>query len=342
MKKMVAWAALLILLATVCASAMAQTEDTIMEPIYLFDLTVNGKHEVQVQTGDVITVVFTVTRMDADEEESYTMYSMQNEIEYDDLFALPMENACITQPEIDTQDIALRGDGRAFYMNYLSLLDGSEWKDEQLVGTFQLQINGENGVSELKNNNFCVTQPDATKVYPACSNDLLLYISDACTVRFETNGGSMLEDVMVNYGELLAQPEAPVRDGWHLRGWYKDYDLTEEWDFENEPVAANMVLYAAWDEGDPENTQSAVQPSETAEPAQGKRVCVRFETFGGEPLADLWLEEGQRIAELPVPEREGYAFGGWYKDAQCSEAWNSDSDVAAGKRVKLYASWEKD
>ena len=48
------------------------------------------------------------------------MYSMQNEIEYDDSFVVPMENGCIVRPEIDTEDIALRGNGRAFYINYLS------------------------------------------------------------------------------------------------------------------------------------------------------------------------------------------------------------------------------
>lgn len=64
------------------------------------------------------------------------MYSMQNEIEYDDSFVVPMENGCIARPEIDTEDIGLRGNGRAFYMNYLSFVDGSEWNDNQLVGTF--------------------------------------------------------------------------------------------------------------------------------------------------------------------------------------------------------------
>lgn len=84
----------------------------------------------------MITVVFTITRADEDEDASYTMYSMQNEIEYDDSFVVPMENGCIVRPEIDTEDIALRGNGRAFYMNYLSFVDGSEWNDNQLVGTF--------------------------------------------------------------------------------------------------------------------------------------------------------------------------------------------------------------
>lgn len=329
------------------AAEPAQTslpEQEPMEPVYTFDLTVNGKHELAVQTGDIVTVVFTLTRTDEDEENSYVMYSMQNEIEYDDSFVLPMENGCITQPEIDTQDIALRGYGRAFYMNYLSLLDGSDWQDNQLVGTFQLQINAQGGVTELKNNNFCVTKPDAQEVFEVNSNDLLLYVSDECVIRFETNGGSEIENATVNYGELLARPADPIREGWHLRGWYKDYDLTEEWNFETDRVGKNCVLYAAWDEGDPDPAQpSATQePVTTDEAATVSHVCMTFETFGGEAIEDLWVEENQTVAELPTPVREGYVFAGWYKDAQRTEAWDAESDVAADKRTKLYAAWEEE
>lgn len=347
MKKIGVWAivlALLVAMSSFAAAETAKTEDAIAEPVYVFDLMVNGKHEAVVQPGDILTVVFTITRMDEDEEAGYIMHSMQNEIEYDDSFVLPMENGCITQAEIDTQDIALRGHGRAFYMNYLSLLDGSEWKDEQLVGTFQLQVNGETGVTELKNDNFCVTKPDATQVYEVISNDLLLYMSDECVVRFETNGASVVENAAVRYGELLSRPEDPIREGWHLRGWYKDYDLTEEWNFETDRVGKNCVLYAAWDEGDPDTAQpSATQePVPTDEAATVSHVCVTFETFGGEAIEDLWVEENQTVDELPMPVREGYVFAGWYKDAQRTEAWNAESDVAADKRTKLYAAWEEE
>ena len=87
-----------------------------------------------------------------------------------------MENGCITQPGIDTTDIALRGHGRAFYMNYLSFVDGSPWQDNQLAGAFQLQVNGENGVTKLNNRNFCATRPGAQESYKANCGDLLLYI----------------------------------------------------------------------------------------------------------------------------------------------------------------------
>ncbi len=349
MRRMGAWILTALLALALCLPAMAEQtvkpEDERMEPVYTFDLTVNGKHEVAVEPGDVITVVFTITRTDEDEDDGYTMYSMQNEIEYDESFVMPVAEGCITRAEIDTQDIALRGHGRAFYMNYLSFVEGSEWKDNQLVGTFQLQVNGESGITELNNSNFCITMPGAQESYEATANDLLLYVSDECTVRFETNGGSELENAVVNYGELLERPADPEKAGKHLRGWYKDYDLTEEWNFESEPVARNMVLYAAWDDGEPAaraESDAPAEPAATARPVQGKRVRIAFDTDGGKPLADVWVEENQHVNELPTPVRAGYRFLGWYKDAQHREEWVIQEDVPTAKKTILYALWEKE
>ena len=342
MKRMGAWAAALLLALTLPGMGLAEAaEKEPMEPVYTFDLTVNGKHEATVAPGDVITVVFTITRTDEDEDAGYTMYSMQNEIEYDETFVMPVENGCITQPGIDTTDIALRGHGRAFYMNYLSFVDGSPWQDNQLVGTFQLQITGESGVTELNNRNFCVTKPGAQEGYEANSGDLLLYVSDQCTVRFETNGGTALEDATVLYGETLPQPQDPVKSGWHLQGWYTDYDLTQRWDFETRPVGKNMVLYAAWAQGDPEKVDLLEEaPSSAPVEKPASRVRIAFDAGGGKPVEDLWVEQGVAVDTLPVPIRAGYRFRGWFRDPACREEFQA-GEIPQDKKTTLYAGWEK-
>ena len=74
MKRIGMWALLAALMLALFLPAMAETaetpEDERMEPVYTFDLAVNGKHEVAVEPGDVITVVFTITRTDEDEDDS--------------------------------------------------------------------------------------------------------------------------------------------------------------------------------------------------------------------------------------------------------------------------------
>ena len=45
----------------------------------------------------------------------------------------------------------------------------------------------------------------------------------------------------------------------------------------------------------------------------------------------------------PTPEREGYKFGGWYKDEECTEKWDFENDIT-GKEVIIggYTVYDKE
>lgn len=47
-------------------------------------------------------------------------------------------------------------------------------------------------------------------------------------------------------GQRLALPEIPERNGYTVVGWYRDKDLSQAWDFENDTVTEEMTLYARW------------------------------------------------------------------------------------------------
>lgn len=51
--------------------------------------------------------------------------------------------------------------------------------------------------------------------------------------------------------------------------------------------------------------------------------------------------EGSLIQSAPYePRREGHMFGGWYKEPECINAWDFETDVLIGE-TKLYAAWIK-
>lgn len=65
---------------------------------------------------------------------------------------------------------------------------------------------------------------------------------------------------------------------------------------------------------------------------------ISFLTFGGTELADIYVAKGSKITvEIPEPKREGYTFGGWYKNV--NETWNFAEDVAT-QDVILQAKWD--
>ncbi len=65
---------------------------------------------------------------------------------------------------------------------------------------------------------------------------------------------------------------------------------------------------------------------------------VTFDTRGGGIIAPVTVKKGQK-AELPVPKRDGYSFGGWYSSPDLSAAFTGDDAVT--EDLTLYASWSK-
>ena len=57
-----------------------------------------------------------------------------------------------------------------------------------------------------------------------------------------------------------------------------------------------------------------------------------------------YYENGEKILFVPPePQRDGYSFGGWFKEADCINQWNFDFDTLQitdeEQEVKLYAKW---
>ena len=363
MKRFITGLLLLALLLTVQTALAADRTRS-----YTFDLNVNGQHEVRVQKGDVITVVFTLQRTDS--AAAYTMYAMQNEIRYDDEFVRIIEDASIVSADVRTKDVPLIDGSREFYMNYVSFANGAQWKANQLVGTFQMEILADAGISKLTNKNYKVSIRDGSDVYPATANDLTLIVSDECVVSFETNGGTPIEDMIVHYGEKLTKPEDPVKSGWHVEGWYRDIDLTQEWSFDEDTVDSNMTLYAKWAEGEPQrgiftniwnwirnlftgfgDLLNAWWPWWLLLPGvlilllilllllrRGYRVV--FETNGGAPIDAIRVKRNDALDDLPIPVRGYSVFSGWYKDQALTDPWYAGVDKVKKRKTTLYAKWQ--
>lgn len=92
-----------------------------------------------------------------------------------------------------------------------------------------------------------------------------------------------------------------------------------------------------------------------------RKICAANTSFlfnyKGSPNDDYFYIDndsyGETIDRPPYePTREGYIFAGWYKEPECVNAWNFDSDTLPAKQpdadgntlyqeTKLYAKWQK-
>ena len=63
-------------------------------------------------------------------------------------------------------------------------------------------------------------------------------------VRFETNGGTPINDAFIPYGQAMTMPIS-IKAGYTLESWYTDKDFKTRWNFAD-PVRSDMTLYANW------------------------------------------------------------------------------------------------
>ncbi len=134
------------------------------------------------------------------------------------------------------------------------------------------------------------------------------------TVRFETNGGTPIEEMTVPYAQEFELPTMPEREGYRFVNWYTAEDFSEI--YISAPLTHDLVLYANW---------------------EAEVFSVRFESNGGGRVREQTVKFGEK-AELPQPpEKEGFVFGGWFTDEALATEYDFEQGVRAN--LVLYAKW---
>ena len=138
------------------------------------------------------------------------------------------------------------------------------------------------------------------------------------TLKFETNGGSSIDNQHITHNHLASKPTDPLKEGYTFGGWFIDEQLTKPWDFAADQVTADTTLYAKWTI----NTYS-----------------VDFDSNGGTLITSLTdIPFGTLLSQPTPPIKEGYTFNGWYIDKQLTRSWDFAADQVTADTT-LYAQW---
>lgn len=137
------------------------------------------------------------------------------------------------------------------------------------------------------------------------------------TVHFETNGGSVVPDQTVPYGELVTAPDIPIQAGHTFAGWYTEPEWSTPFDLNTRSIVQETTLYAKW----APNTYK-----------------VTFNTLGGSAVSDAAVEYEKKLSAPASPTRSGYMFAGWYADPELKTPFNfAQTEITAD--LILYAKW---
>lgn len=270
MKKSIAVLCVFLLLAFFPLTAIAGDADR----SFVFSLTAEGKSEISVQPGDVITVRFDLRSEDGD---SYPIYAMQNEIRYDASAFELVEGGGLAAAGVAVTDLDVGEGCREYYMNFVSMSGRDVWKANTLVGSFQLRVLAQSGSYELSCRDYEMSSSDGRAHFPAiCENVrvtvgkggaekeerslflwllavvlliviiLLLLLLTARVVTCYPNNGGKAKKIRVRKGKMLKPPVPPVNPGFLFTGWYMEPACLSLWDFAGSAVENSMDLYAGW------------------------------------------------------------------------------------------------
>ncbi len=139
-------------------------------------------------------------------------------------------------------------------------------------------------------------------------------------VTFDLNGKGSNYISIIEENKTVTKPADPTADGFTFGGWFADRECTIPYDFST-LITADTTVYAKWTE----NSAAFVQ------------YTVTFDLNGkGDNFCEL-AEENTAVTKPADPTAEGFTFGGWFADRECTIPYDFSTLITADTTV--YAKW---
>ena len=132
------------------------------------------------------------------------------------------------------------------------------------------------------------------------------------TVKFDSQGGTEVANVVIEKGKEIKLPEPPTKEGYAFGGW--TLKGSEELFLDSTPITESITLYAKWLE----------------------IFDVTFVTNCEASAEAAKVVDGKLVSE-PTVENEGYVLVGWFTDEQLQNQFSFNTPITSD--LTLYASW---
>ncbi|MBQ7140193.1 MAG: InlB B-repeat-containing protein [Bacilli bacterium] len=144
---------------------------------------------------------------------------------------------------------------------------------------------------------------------------LLVSNNKSYTIKFDSNGGTAIENQIVKKGDKIVKPIDPTKDGYKFEGWYLYGD---KYYFDKE-VTKSFKLKAKWIKQD-----------------DAEKVTITFDTNGGSKISSIEITKGEKLNKPADPTKDGYVFIEWLLN---NNSFNFDVEIVSD--IKLVASFKK-
>lgn len=164
-------------------------------------------------------------------------------------------------------------------------------------------LSGSSSVSHLENSG------QITVNYPVTTYDQVI---------FNSNGGSTVSALDIDYGSSITQPTNPSRNGYTFDGWYTDNNTFQQaFNFQTASMPqGDLNLYAKW----------AIN-----------QYSIIFDSNSGTQVATLTQDAFSNVVEPQEPTRSGYTFTYWSDLSDLSREYTFTTMPTSNQT--LYAKW---
>lgn len=151
-------------------------------------------------------------------------------------------------------------------------------------------------------------------------NNIVLYakwteeVPEQHTVHFVVNGGTTIEDMVVNDKVYIEEPTT-TKDGYKIEGWYLDADFTDRIVFPY-CITEDTTFYVKWEDATVYKTITYI--------------------YGTNEYSTKKVPVGS-VVDLETPTKDGYNFDGWYLENTYKNQVNSPYTIT--DNIVLYAKW---
>lgn len=146
----------------------------------------------------------------------------------------------------------------------------------------------------------------------------------AYSVTFDIRGHGTAPEAYtgITAGSKIEEPSTPTASGFTFTGWYKEAECKNRWNFAEDVITGDTVLYAGWE-------------------PMAVSYTVSFDLQGYGSMGDTTVVSGGKLEKPSDPVASGHIFTGWYKEPECQTLWDFTSDTVI-ENITLYAGWEAD
>ncbi len=136
-------------------------------------------------------------------------------------------------------------------------------------------------------------------------------------INFDSNGGNYIDSIIVPHNATIDVLPVPVKRGNDFIGWYtiNNTQITEE-----TVINSSLDVTARWKKTD---------------------YYIRYETDGAYAVNSTRVHYDEVVGELPIPEKDGYIFKGWFFTTEYFEELTETYLYEYSRDITVYALFEE-